>query len=406
MTEYLEAVESGPEWLAAGGFAPDTAVMTTDGPVRVASLEPGMVVYALAPSTRVVKRKRVVVVDAVDPGFGWTCLSGKRFDFRVLSDHRVLYRTRSVDRPRFRRAGDLGAQTGYRFVNAWLRQWGGSIAQVDFRKWVDEYCVRVGFDGHGQTFRAALPEGCEPVRGCVRDGFFFDAETFRRFEGDLRAIGSSVGLQAGRGHRCQPVVVPGTAWLELLGWYATEGSVTWKSDRESGEVRIAQSDAERRSEIASVCAELGISARETEDAVRFGSVLIGGILEGLCGSGSRQKRLPEFVFGASTAQVARLRDVLLAGDGNAQGTFYTTSSDLRDGLLRLCVATGVKPRFTQRGDVWQVYVRTGNDGFRSDEHLGRYPANRPAYRLAVEDYGTVLAGRNGKFQWIGVSGVA
>ncbi len=28
------------------------------------------------------------------------------------------------------------------------------------------------------------------------------------------------------------------------------------------------------------------------------------------------------------------------------------------------------------------------------------------YRLTVADYGTVLAGRNGRFQWIGVSNIS
>lgn len=405
MTEYIEAVARDPVWLGDGGFAPETEVLTTAGPVSVAELESGMVVYALAPSTRVVKRKPVVAVDAMDPRGAWACLSGRRFDFRVLPGHRVLYQTKGNDRLRFRPAGELGEQTYYRFVNEWTRGWGGTIAQVDVRKWLDEFVIRVDYDGHGHSFRAALPDECTPLRGSVRDGFFFDPATFQRYDGDIRAVADSVGIQAGLGHRCQPVVLPGTAFLEFLGWFATEGSVTWKSDRDTAEIRIAQSDDAQRAAIVECCQTLGLDVRVTDDAVRFGSALYGRLLERLCGSGSRNKHLPGFVFSAATQQLAALRDVLVAGDGNERATFYTTSDALQTAMLRVGVATGVKPRYTKRENVWRVYLRTGNDGFRTDHHLGQHPTDAPAYRLAVADYPTVLAGRDGKFQWIGVSGV-
>jgi DNA polymerase I len=66
---------------------------------------------------------------------------------------------------------------------------------------------------------------------------------------------------------------------------------------------------------------------------------------------------------------------------------------------------GMKPRYN-KSDIWQIHLSTLNDGFKSSRNVSECFVDGPMYRLAVEDFSVVMAGRNGKFQWVGVSAVA
>jgi len=46
-----------------------------------------------------------------------------------------------------------------------------------------------------------------------------------------------------------------------------------------------------------------------------------------------------------------------------------------------------------------------DDGFRSSQNVSTVQTDNPVYRLTIEDFCLIMAGRNGKFQWIGVSNV-
>lgn len=69
-------------------------------------------------------------------------------------------------------------------------------------------------------------------------------------------------------------------------------------------------------------------------------------------------------------------------------------------------ASRIKPRHTYRDGIWQIYVREVNDGFVSRDHVRRVASDDDLYRLTLADYSAVMAGRDGKFQWVGVSNVA
>lgn len=93
----------------------------------------------------------------------------------------------------------------------------------------------------------------------------------------------------------------------------------------------------------------------------------------------------------------------MAGDGSSgRRTYYTVSNQLRNDVCRLAVSLGIKPRFYPNGDGWAISLS------RIKDRIQRYQARQAAavtegYRVAVEDYPVVLAGREGKFQWVGVS---
>ena len=389
---------------AVGGFAADTEVMTTGGPVCVGELTTEDQVYALDPTTQLVKVKpvrateRCRVTKLVE-------IRTRRADLRVTPDHPIVYRTKSIAQPRFTRAGDLNEREYYQFINQWRRPSREPRSEIDITDLTDEYQACVTRSMHGHTFRAALPDGCEPIYRSRDVGYCFDAETFKRFQSKLEALGDAVAVRAKRGHRPQPYRFDADAFIQFIGWFVSEGSIHRSADRETSEVQIAQEKSNHRRTIRALFEELGFDVSIDDRSFSFGSYLYGQLLGRLCGRRSSERRLPEFVWELSRGQQRLLLEVLLDGDGNEQRTYYTASDQLAGDILRLCLELGIKPRYSFRRGTWQVFVNAVNDGFVASNHVKRISTSASVYRVTVEDYTTVMAGKNGRFQWVGTSRV-
>ena len=389
---------------AVGGFTADTEVMTTRGPVCVAELTTEDDVYALDPTTRLVKVKPVRAIERYKTE-ELVEIRTQRADLRVAPDHPIVYRTKSIAQSRFTRAGDLDEREYYQFINQWRRPPCESQLEFDITDLTDEYQACVTRSVHGHTFRASLPDGCEPVYRSRNVGYCFDGETFKRFQSELEALGDSVAVRAKQQHRPQPYRFDADEFIQFVGWFVSEGSIHRSSDRETAEIQIAQEKLENRQAIRSLFDKLGFNVSVDARSFSFGSYFYGQLLERLCGRRSADRRLPEFIWEFSREQLRVLLDVLLTGDGNDYHTYYTASEQLVEGLLRLCLELGIKPRYSFRRGTWRVFVNAVNDGFVTSEHVRRLSTGVSVYRLAVEDYASVMAGKEGRFQWIGVSRV-
>ena len=389
---------------AVGGFAADTEVMTTRGPVRVAELTTEDEVYALEPTTRLVKVKPLRAIQRGETE-ELVEIRTRRADLRVTPNHPVVYRTKSVAQPRFVRAGALDKREYYQFLNQWRRPPRKPPSQVDITDLTNDYQACVTRSVHGHTFRAALPDGCEPVYRSRNVGYCFDAKTFKRYQSELEALGDSVSVRAKRGHRPQPYQFDADAFIQFLGWFVSEGSIHRSSDRETAEVQIAQEKPKHRRTIRALFGRLGFDVSVDDRSFSFGSYLYGQLLGRLCGLRSADRRLPEFVWELSRSQQRLLLEVLLDGDGNEQRTYYTASDRLVSDVLRLCLVLGIKPRYSFRRGTWQVFVNAVNDGFVTRKHVERISTSASVYRVNVEDYAAVMAGRNGRFQWTGANRV-
>lgn len=153
---------------------------------------------------------------------------------------------------------------------------------------------------------------------------------------------------------------------------------------------------------------LGIDVHASAGSFAFSTNLYARLLKDMCGEGCREKRLPEFVWNLDTEQQEFLLQVLLDGDGNDWQIYYTTSRQLVDYVLRLSVEVSRKQRYSyreQRG-VWRIFVGNGNDQLSSKRQVSTIEDSATLYRLTVEDYSLVMAGRDGWFQWLGVSSVS
>jgi len=390
-----------------GGLTADTEVMTDTGPIKIGDLESNARVYALNPMTGLVKLKSVTDIDIVPNECELVQLRGRGLDFRLHPSHPVLYQTKSIRRPRFVHAESLSEREYYRLINSWGLVRGTPLETVDITDYLERFQARATTTVHGHTFRAALPDGCEPSYVNSHSGYHFDGPTFKRYQSEIESVAEEVSVREYRNQRTHPYRFRGDDLIEFVGWFITEGSTYWSQNRRTVQVKIAQEKPKRRDQIRALFDRLGLPVSEAPRHFTFSSTLFGSLLESTCGIDSRTRHLPEFVWQLSVGQKCLLLDTLLAGDGNEHGTYYTTSERLANGVLRLVLEVGYKPRYTHGKDgCWRVYLSRGNKCFQTSRNVSTVTSQSPLYRPTVQDFSAIMAGRDGRFQWVGTSGVS
>jgi hypothetical protein len=417
-TDHDIALDTGPlapatdraapvTWRCDGGLAPDTELLTDDGPTPVAECLPGDRVLALDTTTMRAVRKPLVAVEPVNPSPEVVDATARRVGIRSCPAQPMMLSTTTTDRLRTVPAGDLDRYSSYSFVSEWTTPARRRLDTVDVTRLCDDYEACATTTDHGHTFRAALPEGCEPTNRNGHTGYQFDAATFEAHRAAIERAADEITVRTGPHAHCRPRLFDGDDFLRLLGWFATEGSVTESTTSDTIEVQFAQAPGEDHDAIADLCERVGLDPWTDEGGVGFSSRLFGRLFARLCGAASATKHLPSVVHSLPTRQQRLLLGVLIRGDGNDAGIFYTSSDRLAADTLRLCAAVGIVPRYSRRDGMWRVSVIDRADRLTPDEQVETVaPERTPYYRIAVTDDPAVLAGRKGRFQWVGTSGVA
>ncbi|MFB6073500.1 MAG: DNA polymerase domain-containing protein [Haloarculaceae archaeon] len=299
------------------------------------------------------------------------------------------------------------------------------------------------------------------------EGYVFDADEFEAHRAYIDEIAEQCFVHAEPGRKWIPRTYDGDDFLELLAWYVTEGNVYTSERKQIGDtlrgssttVKIAQnapamsdggsdgdtmsdggSDGDTMSDggsdgdtmndggpdgdtmndggpdddtlsdhasIGRLLDRMGFDYYVDERAYQFTSRLLGRFLEQECGENSFEKRIPEFVFAAPAEQKRRFLEVLIDGDGDRGGNSwrYSTASDrLRDDVLRLCAHLGLTTNYREEDGTWRIYVNEGSKNtLRMHRSATRSSAENGVYCVTVADNHTLLAGRNGRFQFVGQS---
>ncbi|MFB6078304.1 MAG: DNA polymerase domain-containing protein [Halarchaeum sp.] len=411
-------------------FTPDTDVLTPDGVRNIRDLGVGDTVYSLDPETMRMEEKPVVETQAYPNYRGdLVDIETSKIDFRVTPNHRMLVRKddtngASWDDFRFVEAGELNDASHYEMPHDWSMEHGDALDEIDLTEYVDgEYEVWIRPSVHGHTFTSEL--GWTPRRVPKADvgqtGYVFTAEEFEEHREYVESVCETSFVHRESGRKWIPRTYDGDDFLELLAWYITEGNAYTSEDKQFGEnfrgssttVSIAQDavadggEADDHATIGALLDRIGFDYYVDEKGYQFTSKLLGDFLEALCGEDSFEKRIPEFVFDASGEQKRRFLDTLVAGDGDRQVNSwrYTTSSDrLRDDVLRLCAHLGETASYNRDSGSWRLYCTEGaKNSFRMHRSGGTSTADEGVYCVTVEDNHTLLAGRNGKFQFVGQS---
>ncbi|WP_280536734.1 DNA polymerase domain-containing protein [Halopenitus sp. POP-27] len=409
-------------------FTPDTDVLTPDGVRSITDLEVGDEVYSLDPETEEMAVKQVEDTHAYPEYRGdLVDIETSNIDFRVTPNHRMLVRKNETngiteDGYEFVEAGDLDRATNYELPHDWDGPDGDRIDEVDLTELINgEYEVWVRPDVHGHTFTAEL--GWTPRRVPKADlgqvGYVFTAEEFEEHREYVESVCETSFIHRESGRKWIPRTYDGDDFLDLLAWYITEGNVYTSTEKTFGDhhrgsattVKIAQNaipdGGGHHAGIGDLLDGMGLDCYVDDRAHQFTSMLLGELLRERCGSDSFLKRIPEFVFEVSTEQKRRFLETLIDGDGDRQPNSwrYTTSSDrLRDDVLRLCAHLGLTAKYARDSGSWRIYVgEDTKNTLRMHRSGSTSRAEEGVYCVTVADNHTLLAGRNGTFQFVGQS---
>ena len=380
--EELDARQSAFK-IVINCFAPDTEVLTVDGPRRVGDVAPGDLVYAIDPETLEPAVKPVEAVYAQSYAGPMVEVKNRHTDFLVTPEHR--------------------------FLTARFRP-GGAFAP---------YAWETAGDLLADAVRRKLPP-LAPLPGTTDTPEMVSASALC----DRYGIEHKTGPRGIKEHRRQGRWQPGTFrlddWLALLGWYASEGTL-YKSEPKAyanGHVRgegyrvtLCQKREAGRAALRDLLDRMGFAFAEDRNGFSFSSRVFYELLEAECGRGSFDKHLPDWVFALPGARLAPLFDALMAGDGDAHGKRYTTASRrLADDVVRLSVHLGRRSYVMSHDGAYRIAVNDpgasvpkGLAPVVKGEHRREVAYEGEVVCLTVADHHTVLAGRNGRFNWCGQS---
>ena len=171
---------------------------------------------------------------------------------------------------------------------------------------------------------------------------FYSVRGGGRFSGESPATFVVPEIDDNKAQRAkQPTALPYGDYMELLGWVITEG---WVTERDSM-VGIAQTKEPQRTTIRALLERCGFVFHEKPDRFEFYSRRWAQHFSGL-GPRAASKRLPQNVLNASAADLGRLFEAMMAGDGTRGNgdKYYTKSEELAGQFSELAIKLG-----------WEVY---------------------------------------------------
>jgi len=410
-------------------FTPDTDVLTPRGVRNIRELDVGDDVYSLDPDSMELEVQPVVEThEYPDYRDELVDIRTSKIDFRVTPNHRMLVRKNETngiteDEYRFVEAGSLDDATNYELPHDWDGPDGQELDAVDLTQYLDgEYEVWVRPDVHGHTFAAEIGYYPDTVlkNDVGREGYVFDAAEFEEHRDYIEDVAEQTYVHSEANRKWIPRTFDWDDFSELLAWYITEGNVYTSETKEFGDkrrgsattVKIAQNavtdgGASDHAAIGELLDRMGLDYYVDDRSYQFTSKLLGKFLEETCGGDSFEKRIPGFVFQSSQRQKERFLETLIAGDGDRQPNswrYSTASEALRDDVLRLCAHLGYIANYNTDDGMYRIYVtENAKNTLRMHRSGNRSTAEDGVYCVTVADNHTLLAGRNGRFQFVGQS---
>ncbi len=223
-------------------------------------------------------------------------------------------------------------------------------------------------------------------------------------------------------------------WLELLGWFITEGHVatqTWttKSGKVNTEftcVVITQKQKDYTDEIEDCVRRLNLPYTRRDTGIWINSVALASYMNTNIGKGFDGKRVPEYLYELTPTQIKVFLDTAVKGDGyynRNRDILYTSSPELAQDYNRLALLTGVNSTVNKRSikgeENWiidHIAVSSCDGYFVSISHEPTYISCYAAEPVRIQYKGMVYCAtisggvlytrRNGYTLWSGNSNIA
>jgi DNA polymerase elongation subunit (family B) len=342
-------------WYYGACFTPDTEVMTPSGVVNICDLDVGDMVYSIDEDSGTVTPKPVTeTIEYPEYDGEVVDIQSDHIDFRVTPNHEMIVQNdqSEVDNYFRRDAGELSEHTQYAMPREFDMEHGES-EPIDLAKYV------------GQEFEVS------------------DDELYNRFSHDTY----------------DRYLDPEDA-ARIIGWFVAEGSV-WET-----KVTITQEKHQQAVEDALNSAGINWSLSQGRNYQIYHKPLA-EFLSIECGQSAEAKQLPEQVFDFSREHKQELLDTLCLGDGDIDRDRYNTVSErLRDDVLKLALHLGGQPRYSVREqdecrDKYVIYYGETQNLFSMSKNGRVSTVDNGVYCVEVADNHSLLAGRNGKFQFVG-----
>ena len=401
-------------------FSADTDVATPNGLKSITELNVGDPVYTLNSETFECEIKPVAETHSYQNKYGELHhVSGNTHDFKVTENHRFLL-------SQSRGWSDLGPSdfefSEYRDVPEYERfafpmhepMAGSRREKFDLFEEVEDGHVAVYAHDGLTGFRAVMPVGMESeldrAKGTSRlaavdkkaGKYLIPIEVYRQNREQIEKHADETFLKYDRGHAEMPLSFKMDDWLELMGWFVTEGNFV----REVPGIVLHQRDPQGRESIRDLLERMDLNYASNETRFKISNQFLHDWFLDHCGDGFSEKQLPEWVFGLDASHLRHLLNTLIDGDGSRTESglnkFWTKSDRLKQDAVRLGVRCGEKPTVTKQSDgTW--YVSIGKEGSLKKANATTEPHDGQVHCITAQDNHTVLAGRNGHLQWIGQS---
>jgi len=358
-------------------FDPETEIITVDGVKNIADVEVGDLVYSLNPETLEAEIKPVTDTKSQHYEGPMVEIKTSHIDYLVTPNHRFFTskHTSGEHQP-------YTWETAKEMFQDRIRRRLPPLCSLPSADDSDQFSLAVKCDELGMEYKTG-PRGIKEPR---------------------------------RQARWQPEAYDMDDWLALVGWFVSEGTLykSKKKEYANGNVRgvsyritICRKKKEERSTITELLDRMGISYHAASvNGISFCSKIIYKVLERECGNGSHDRRLPEWIFSLPKYRLAHLFEALMQGDGHANGERYTTASDtLARQFVRLAKHLG-RRAYPLCNDGWhriKVKAVRGQSPTFKPRHRRKVNYEGMIHCVTVADNHTVLAGRNGKFNWCGQS---
>ncbi|MDZ7688466.1 MAG: DNA polymerase domain-containing protein, partial [Halobacteriales archaeon] len=392
-------------------FDSETEVVGEDGVKPVEDVEVGERLYTIDPEKREVETKRVVETHEYPYDGEMVDIKTRYTDFSVTPNHRMLVETGSGE-AEFVEAGDLNDYTNYKIPRGEPIE-GRKPEKFSLLEEGDAETAYLYTDGHGASYKRKVGEPSDALEYESNRKAYKCEPAHVAENPEVAAEADEVLIQRGAKHSSVPAEYEMEDWLRLVGWYVAEGSVYEIQPKEyenatrgrSKKVQLGQLDEGGRERIVGLLERMGLNPRREARQISFCNAVIADWLVENCGSRSANKKLPDFVFELDASLLEHLFDALMRGDGDRHsGVRYSTKSDrLKDDMVRLAVHLGYKPLVNRDSGVWRIRFSDNEGAFRMHRNGETSESDGNVYCVTMEDNHTVLAGRNGLFQWTGNS---
>lgn len=395
-------------------FSEDTKIMAQTGSTSVTELELGDLVYSINPETLQIELKPIVALHRYPYSGLMVHYENKRHDFLVSPEHRMLLKR------------DVGK--GYEFIQA------GCLKRRSVNRWVfPPYSAMKGLV-RSETSLWDYQDIDATVHVKPNKKW---ASTFEK-DKDFRYIGNSSGYHVRASHIVDPGKLEADKdcgvfmknarrshdlpwhfatddWLELLGWYISEGCILydWKANYRA----IALTQKHYKKEIESLLVRMALpySVKYNPQGVATFSIPHHAVFNYCmknCGDKAEHKHIPAELFELDSSHLLHLFKTLMLGDGSNTdhrviGKYSTISPFLARDFQQLCIHLGYKTRIVfedGKSSIYRVFIYSNKRRScikRDVIDFKQYDGF--IWGVTVADNETVLAGRNNKFEFVGQS---